>query len=203
MKIGPKYKIARRLGGAVFEKTQTAKFALAQQKRNPVRRGRGGTMSAFGVQLLEKQRVRFSYNLTEKVMRKYAKEAIVQNPSNTANALFEKLEGRIDSVILRAGFAPTRPAARQMVSHGHILVNGKKTTIPSYQVTQADKITIRPGSLTSGAFATLEERFADQTPPAWLSVDKAKKEVILKGAPSYNPADQAFSLSLAVQYYKR
>jgi len=200
MKIGPKYKIARRLGASVFEKTQTAKFALSAQKKQPKRMK---ALSSFGKQLLEKQKVRFTYTITEKQMRKYAKEAAVQNPSNTSAALFEKLERRLDTVVLRAGFAVTRLGARQMVSHGHVMVNGKKTTIPSYQVTDKDKITIRPGSMNSGLFVTLDERLGEQTFKPWISVDKVKKEISLKGVPVYNQVEEAFSLQLVVQYYKR
>lgn len=202
MKIGPKYKIARRLGASVFEKTQTPKFALSAQKKQ-VKGKRPGGGSVFGQQMLEKQKVRFTYAISEKQMNKYAKDAITQTPSSAASSIFEKLEKRLDSIVLRAGFAPTRLAAKQMVSHGHIMVNGKRLSISSYQVIESDKITIRPGSLESGLFTNLDERLAEQTPPSWLNVDKVKKEVTLKGSPVYNPADQAFSLQLVVQYYKR
>lgn len=201
MKIGPKYKIARRLGAAVFEKTQSQKFALSSQKKKPTRRQ--GNVSAFGKQLIEKQKVRYTYAISEKQLVNYVKAAIAQNPSNASALLFEKLERRLDSVVLRAGFAPSRLAARQMVSHGHMMVNGKKSTIPSYEVKDTDKITIKPKSVESGLYAELDERLSEQTPPAWVVVDKTKKEISLKGTPVYSQTEQAFSLPSVVQYYKR
>ena len=200
MKIGPKYKIARRLGAGVFEKTQSQKFILSEQKKQKRRRG---PTSSYGQQLLEKQKVRYTYAVSEKQLSSYVKDAVKQNPSNAASSVFEKLEKRLDSIVLRAGFAPTRLAARQMVSHGHVMVNGVKTTIPSYQVTESDKITIKPGSADKGLFQNIEERFAEQTPPSWISLDKTKKEISLKGVPVYNPSETPFTLSSVVQYYKR
>lgn len=204
MKIGPKYKIARRLGAAVFEKTQTAKFALSEQKKQKQqKRGKGGSMSNFGKQLLEKQKVRFTYGISEKQLNRYVKEAIKQNPSGTSSALFGRLERRLDSLVLRAGFASSRLAARQMVSHGHIMVNGKRNKVPSYKVTLSDKITIRPGSVEKGLFTELDEKISEKTIPAWIALDKTKKEISLKGEPVYNKAESAFLLPSVVQYYKR
>jgi small subunit ribosomal protein S4 len=131
--IKSKYKVAKRLGASVFEKTQTQKFALsaARNPKKPSRGGRGGG-SDYGKQLLEKQRVRFTYGLSERQLSNYAEKAFQEkDPGAALNA---SLETRADNVVYRAGLALTRRAARQIVSHGHILVNGTRITIPSYHV---------------------------------------------------------------------
>ena len=129
---GPKYKIARRLGASVFEKTSTAKFALRTERKSRNLAGkRPKARSNYGKQLIEKQKVRFTYGISEKQFRNYVREVIDKNSSNPTEALFALLEARVDSVVLRSGFVPTKQAARQAVSHGHITVNGKRITIPS------------------------------------------------------------------------
>lgn len=201
MKIGPKYKIARRLGAQVFEKTQGAKFALAMQKKN--KRFAPRPKSGFGQQLLEKQRVRYTYAIAEKQFAKYVREIIEKKPTNSSEALFQKLEKRLDSIVLRAGLAPTRLAARQMVSHGHILVNDRKVTIPSMQITSKDKISIKQSSKDKPLFAALDERLKEHSAPAWISFDSKKGEISLKGEPVYSPSESQLDLLSVLQFYKR
>lgn len=202
MKIGPKYKIARRLGASVFEKTQTAKFALRAERKG---RGAGRPKSKtnFGIQLLEKQRVRFTYCLSEKQFSKYVGQVIEKKGVNPAEMLYALLERRLDNVVLKAGFAATRLAARQLVSHGHITVNGTKMTIPSYQVKTGDIVAIREGSKQKTVFADLDERMKDITAPNWLSVHQAKKEITVTGTPAYVGTDHPFDLQTVIQFYKR
>src|SRR3989344_6011537 len=125
MRIGPRYKIARRLGANIFDKTQTAKFALrAQQKRTGDRRPKAQT--DFGIQMLEKQRVRFSYGINERQFSKYLKEIIADKNSKPTESLHERLESRLDNTVYRLNLAAFRQGARPLVGHGHIMVNGKK-----------------------------------------------------------------------------
>jgi small subunit ribosomal protein S4 len=105
--------------------------------------GKRGPKSDFGVQMLEKQKARYTYLLSEKQFSKYVKSAIEKQGDNR-EILFKTLESRLDNIVLRAGFAPTRLAARQLVSHGHLMVNDRRVTIPSYSVRVGDKISIRP-----------------------------------------------------------
>src|SRR5262245_8692490 len=129
MKIGPKYKIAKRLGAPVFEKTQTQKFALSEaRKAKNVRKKRGGAASDYSKQLTEKQKMRYTYGITEKQLRRYVDEAAATGHQPIA-LLIARLESRLDNVVYRLGLAPTRLGARQMVSHGHVTVNGRKLTI--------------------------------------------------------------------------
>jgi small subunit ribosomal protein S4 len=203
MKFGPKYKIARRLGASVFEKTQTAKFALRSERKQRTT-GRPKSRTNFGIQLIEKQRVRFTYGLSEKQFSKYVHQVIEKKGvANPAEMLYTLLEQRLDNVVLRSGFAASRPAARQLVSHGHIVVNGVKMTIPSYQVRSGDVISIREGSKNKTVFADLDEKMKDLTFPTWLSVQTAKKEITIAGTPTFVGTNLPFDLQTVIQFYKR
>src|ERR1700691_2395687 len=119
--VKSKYKIAKRLGAGIFEQTQSQKFALSEARSKKERRGgRGG--SDFGRQLLEKQRVRFTYGLSEKQLSNYAAAAF--SSKEPSAELHRALEMRADSALYRAGFSSSRRAARQAVSHGHVKING-------------------------------------------------------------------------------
>lgn len=200
MKIGPKYKIARRLGSSVFEKTQGAKFALSLQKRTKVRRG---SRSNYGIQLIEKQKVRFTYGLTEKQFAKYIQHAIEKGGNSTAELLNTLLESRLDNVVLRSGFATTRRAARQMVTHGHIMLNNTRVNVPSISVKEGDVISVRENSKQKGLFQNFAERFKEVTVPTWLSVTPGKMETQVKGTPTYTPGNSDLNLPMVIQFYKR
>src|SRR3989344_3575241 len=125
MKIGPKYKIARRLQAPVFEKTQTAKYALSlARKERAGGRGRTKPKSEFGLQLLEKQKARFSYGLSERQFRTYVEKSL--RVGAPVQKLFTTLETRLDNVLYRAGLTKSRAQGRQAASHGHMLVNGRR-----------------------------------------------------------------------------
>lgn len=202
MIIGPKYKIARRLGAGVFEKTQTQKFALSESRRGKSDKKRGGPKSDYGIQMLEKQKARYTYLLTETQFSKYVKAAMAKEGDNR-EMLYKTLESRLDNVVLRAGFATTRLAARQMVSHGHILVNGKNVNVPSIMLRIGDKVSIRPGSAKKALFATLDERLAKFQAPAWLKLDVEKKTIEVQGAPKLNPAELMFDIGQVLEFYSR
>lgn len=203
MKIGPKYKIAKRLGAPIFEKTQTQKFALSEARRDNRRRGgrRPGTMSDFKRQLLEKQKMRFSYGITEKQLRRYVDEAVAKG-HQPIPMLIARLESRLDNVVYRLGLAKTRQAARQMVAHGHIKVNDKKMTIPSHRVTVGDTITIREGSKDTGLFAARDE-LETAGVPNWLTFNPKELSGSMKNAPTYEPAETLFDPEAVLEYYSR
>ncbi|MBU1728285.1 30S ribosomal protein S4, partial [Patescibacteria group bacterium] len=141
----PKFKICRRLGPGIYDKCQTSKFSASSGKFS----GRGGrpkALSEYGSQLVEKQKVRFSYGISERQLSNYVKKAVQAKGVGTVDKLFEKLESRLDNVVYRMGLGNSRRAARQMVSHGHFVVNNHKVTIPSYEVKMGDLIKIREGS---------------------------------------------------------
>ncbi|MDB5188156.1 MAG: small subunit ribosomal protein [Candidatus Kaiserbacteria bacterium] len=203
--IKSKYKVAKRLGASVFEKTQTQKFALsaARNPKKPSRGGRGGG-SDYGKQLLEKQRVRFTYGLSERQLSNYAEKAFQEkDPGASLNAL---LETRADNVVYRAGLALTRRAARQIVSHGHILVNGTRITIPSYHVRAGDVITVREGSKSSPLFARLNsdsEENEKRQPPEWVGFDASLLRAEMLAQPRYVKSEGGLDYATVFEFYSR
>ena len=198
MKTGPKYKVCRRLGSSVYTKCQTQKYSLSEERRTPKRRRRSS--SNFAVQLIEKQRARFTYGVSEKQFSRYVKEAVEKKGSPAGN-LYRRLEERLDNVIFRMGYAKSRRMARQLVSHGHFVINGRKMTIPSYQVKVGDTIVLKDRSQDT-IFAGKEE--AAVAMPSWIEVDAKKSHVhSVTSGPQYNAADEAFDLTKVVEFYSR
>ncbi len=200
--VRSKYKIAKRLGAGVFEQTQTQKFALSEArtaatKKKP--RGRGG--SDYGRQLLEKQRVRFTYGLSERQLSGYAEKAM--NEADPSTALHKSLEMRADTAVYRAGLATTRRAARQTVSHGHIMVNGRRTTTPSHMLRTGDVITVREGSRTSPLFAGLAEKEDNRPIPAWLTFDVSQLKAEVVGEPAYTTVETGLDYATVFEFYSR
>lgn len=202
MKIGPKFKIAKRLGAPIFEKTQTQKFELSVARGGNRNQRRRGQMSDYKRQLIEKQKMRFSYGITEKQLRRYVDEA-VEKSNQPVSLLMERLESRLDNVIYRLGLAKTRRLARQIVSHGHVVVNGKKITVPSHKVKVGDVVSVREGSKQSGLFIELADKHEMAAVPAWLTFDVKKLEGTVKSAPVYNPAETLFDPEQVLEFYSR
>lgn len=202
MKIGPKFKIAKRLGAPIFEKTQTQKFELSAARGG--RRGsrRPNQMSDYKRQLLEKQKMRLSYGITEKQLRRYVDEA-VEKSNQPVELLMERLESRLDNIVYRLGLAKTRRLARQIVSHGHIVVNGKKITVPSHKVKPEDVVSVREGSRQTGLFIEMADKHEMAAVPAWLTFDVKKLEGKVKTAPVYNPAETLFDPEQVLEFYSR
>ena len=206
MIIGPRYKIARRLGVPVFEKTQTQKFAIRSGAAGGKTPGRSGSKprakSDYGLGMLEKQKARMSYGIPGRQFTNYVKKAMNEKGSSS-EILVRLLESRLDNVALRAGFAPTRQAARQMVSHGHLMVNGTIVTIPSYQMSVGDVVSIREGSKKKALFATLDERLKTVKAPAWLKLDTEKKQATVDGIPVATQSELLFNVGAVLEFYSR
>ncbi|MEI7480464.1 MAG: 30S ribosomal protein S4 [bacterium] len=141
--IKSKYKIARKLGPQVFDKTQTQKYALRAARRKPVMRKNSRPKTDFGLQLLEKQKAKMTYGLRERQFATYIKTISEKKVPNTSEKLMELLERRLDNVVYRLGLTNSRQFSRQVVSHGHILVNGKPVNIPSYTVKAGDVVEVK------------------------------------------------------------
>ncbi len=201
MKTGPKYKIARRLGAPIFEKTQGPKFALSLARKEKNMKGRNKPKSEFGKQLIEKQKARFSYGVSEKQFSKYVKESL--NAPEPMQKLFRSVEMRLDNVLYRAGFAKTRASGRQMSAHGHTTVNGRRVTIPSMKLSEGDVVGIRGGSAESALFAEVTERMNSQTTAPWIVVDPKKREAKVQGLPTYTAGEQVFDLGAVLEFYSR
>lgn len=201
MIIGPKYKICKRLGSNVFEKCQTKSFAASAQKAdNKKTRKRAG--SDFNKQLLEKQKLRLIHSLTEKQFSTYVHKALASGES-PSQYLFAALETRLDSIIYRMGFSATRRAARQLASHGHFTVNGKRTTIPSMKIIVGAVIAIREGSRGSALFEQLAEKLKEYKSPAWLTTDVDARSATLSSIPAWGAQDSIVDFGAVFEYYTR
>lgn len=202
MKIGPKYKIARRLGAPIFEKTQSPKYALSlARKERSDKKGRNKPKSEFGRQLIEKQKARFTYGLSERQFRNYVDKAL--GSKDPVQSLFASLESRLDNVIFRSGLAKTRAQARQTAGHGHSMVNGKRVTIPSILLSANDTVTLRPGSANSPLFGESAERMKTLSVPAWLEVSPEDRSAKVIGVPVYVGQEQVFDLGAVIEFYNR
>lgn len=196
-----KYKIARRLGAGVYEKTQTQKFMLSEAKRGRAK-GRPKRPTDYGLQLIQKQRVRFMYGVQEKQFANYVKKATSSSGAvSPAMALFQALETRLDNVVYRLGLAETRGMARQMVSHGHFMVNGKRTKVPSHHIKDGDIVSIREGSKDRAFFNDLDKKLKNHTLPNWLNWDAKKREGQVKGSPK--DPDSFLNFQTVIEFYSR
>ena len=197
-------KMSRREGYALHPKAHKAlvkRTAMPGQKQNI--RGRRGQTSQYSLQLREKQKVKRLYGLLEKQFSNLMKEASrVQGQSG--QVLLQFLERRLDNVIYRAGFAPSRRAARQLATHGHFLLNGVRVDIPSIRVKQGDQIVLRDHSKQTEYFKKLDDTSpAPSTIPAWLKTDRKKCSVTVTGLPVRDDAEPEINEQLIVEYYSR
>lgn len=203
MLLGPKFKICKRLGASVFEKCQTQKFQLAEARaprRSRPKRGGGGD---FGIQLLEKQKARFTYGLSESQFSRYVHEAMEKRGGSSSAGLVSRLEARLDNTVYRAGLVKTRRAARQLVSHGHIMVNGRRMTIPSYCVQEGDTISVRPESQSSALFVGRKEAVAETKNPAWMQLSEDGMSYKITSAPGITETELPFNAAVIIQFYSR
>lgn len=203
MKTQPKYKVCRRLGPGVYEKCQTESYSVSESKKKAARgRGRRRNVSGYGEQLLKKQYVRTMYGMTEKQFSTYVHQA--EKAENPTQTLYTLLESRLDNVVYRLSLAPTRRAARQMVSHGHILVNGKKIKVPSHQVQPTDTVAIREGSKNTKLFENLAEILKERnTIPGWLDFDVKEGKGTMKNVASLEESNANLNLVPVIEFYSR
>ena len=177
---GPMTKKSRRLGTDLVGNDSS----FERRPYPPGVHGRGRTKdSEYSLQLREKQKARFAYGVLEKQFRRYYQEAS-RLPGKTGDMLLQILESRLDNVIYRAGFANTRRQARQMVNHGHILVNGQKVDIPSFRVTPFDVIDVREKSLNMTPFVVARETHGEREVPAWLTVRPNRMRIFVHSLPT-------------------
>ena len=197
----PKFKIGRRLGAGVYDKCQTPKFSASSGKFAGPGARRPKALSEYGAQLIEKQKIRFSYGITERQLSNYVEKASRVKGAGTAEKFYEELESRLDNVIYRMSLAPSRRAARQIVSHGHFLVGNNKITIPSYEVKLGDVIKIREGSKSKKIFDNLIGRLKDYNPPSWVSFDTGKMEGLILTKPKN--IETFLDLNAVLEFYSR
>lgn len=194
---GPKDRLSRREGFDLFGKgAKLTRLAVPPGVHGP----KGIRMlSQYGRQLREKQKTKRLYGVLERQFRRYVEKAL-KTKGNTGETLLSLLERRLDNVVFRLGFAPTRPAARQLVSHRHILINGKRVNTPSYQVRAGEAISLSGKALTIPAIKeTLAEK--DHKIPAWLKRKAAVGAVTRE--PKMEDIQEPISVQDIVEYYSR
>lgn len=196
---GPIGKISRRLGFGITEKGERLlskrPFPPGMHGHTPNRK-----MSDYGIRLQEKQKARYAYGLLEKQFRSTFDRAR-RSGGETGAEFFILLERRLDNVVYRMGWAATRAQARQLVTHGHITVNGRKTDIASYTVNEGDVLAVRTESRKRAYFVQLAENVSASSAPAWLRRDGLSGEVV--GSPRREDAEADINEQLIVEYYSR
>lgn len=195
----------RSLGTKLFLKAHRCNSPKCAVERRQVKPGahgasRRGAKSEYGQQLNEKQKIRFTYGLRESQIFKIF-EAASKKVGITGNVIVQLLERRLDNVVFRLGLAPSRSVARQLINHGHIMVNGKKVTISSFSVKIGDKINIRPQSKDHLVFKDLSVNLMKYVAPLWLNLNPEK----LEGKVISLPADTEFpfDINMVVDFYSK
>ena len=195
--LGPKVKLSRRVGVPIAD---VPKHTAKRQLTPPGVHGfRGRRPKDYGIRLNEKQKLRHHYSVLEKQFRRYVAEAS-RRKGNTGENLLVLLEQRLDNVVRRAGFVRTIWAARQMVVHGHVLVNGKKIDRPSYKIQPGDELSMRPGihELVRGNM----ESMAGHVVPGWMNVSPADLTVRILSAPTSDQIPFDVNTNLIVEFYR-
>ena len=196
---GPITKKSRRLGTDLVGNDK----AVERRAYPPGMHGRGRTKeSEYLLQLREKQKARYAYGVLEKQFRRYYEEATRQS-GKTGDNLLIILESRLDNVLYRAGLATTRRQARQLVVHGHLLVNGKKVNVPSYRVSPYDVIDIREKSMNLYPLVVARETHNEKVVPGWLTVRPNKGRILVHQLPVREQITIDVSEQLIVELYSK
>ncbi len=207
--IGPVCKLCRREGEKLYlkgERCFTPKCAIEKRNQPPGQHGASRTFrrkaSDYGVQLREKQKARRIYGILERQFRRYYADA-ARRSGVTGAALLQYLESRLDNVVYRLGFASSRKQARQLISHGHFTVNGKKVTVASYMVKPGDVVAVAQGSRKSPYFADLEKELKSARTPSWLAVNAQQLSGNVLNLPSREQIDTPLKENLIIEFYSR
>ena len=202
----PKCRVCRRLGVKLFlkgEKCYTSKCPLERKFSPPGMQGirRKSKPSDYAIHLWEKQKLRKIYGVMERQFRRYFERAASQRKIATGEKLLELLERRLDKVVFRGGLSVSRSAARQLVSHGHVLVNGRKVTIPSFEVKPGDKIQLRPKAKNIPTVLSAIE----QKPfvPPWLNTNFDNLTIEVLSVPTRDQIDTPIKEELVVEFYSK
>ena len=208
--IGPTEKKERSLGERLNlkgERCQSPKCAMVRRAYapGPQKKKRGGAPSEYKKSLEEKQTLKKWYGLSERQFKKYVMESLEKmgRVDDVSAELIRRLEKRLDNVIFRLGFAKTRAQARQLVSHGYFLINGKPVDIPSYIVKKGDVVALKENKKKKGIFKELSVSLKKQALPAWLLLDKEKLEAQTAGEPSLDEVKPPAEISLIFEFYSR
>lgn len=198
---GPKLRLSRRAGmplGLTF-RDEASKGDL---ERPPGHARRPRRLTAYGIHLREVQRVKWTYGILDRQFRRYYRQA-AREPGDTGVNLLRALERRLDNVVYRLGFALTRAQARQRVVHGHVRVNGRKVTLPSYPVEAGDVIEPAPRERSRGPISADAARAKDRPVPSWLALEEPGRRGRVLGLPGAADLASPFDLRLVVEFMGR
>jgi len=203
---GPVCRLCRRDGVKLFlkgERCYTSKCAIERRKYAPGQHGqRQRKLADYGIQLREKQKLKRIYRVLEGQFRTYFKEA-VRRKGVTGEILLQLLELRLDNAVYRLGMGLSRRQARQLVNHGHFLVNGKKVNIPSYQLRPGDTIAVAENSKQAGAIVEALAATGGRRTPEWLNLDTAAMSGQVSAVPVRTQIDTQVNEALIVEFYSR
>ena len=196
-------KLVRKFGVNIFGNPKYDKL-LNRKSYSPGQHGQGrrSRLSNYGIQLKEKQKIKFMYGLLEKQFSNCFKKADKMK-GETGTNLLQLLERRLDNVVYRLGFSPTRPSGRQLVNHGHFIVNGKKVNIPSALVKRGDIIQVREKSKKLDIILESVKRIKGDLDLPWLELDKAKMKGTVLDIPERDQMDQTINDRLVVELYSK
>ncbi len=204
--IDPVCRLCRREGLKLFLKGGRCYTKKCSFERRPTPPGQHGVrrrkVGDYGLQLREKQKVRRVYGVLEKQFRNYFIEATRQS-GVTGEALLRTLELRLDNIVFRLGFAPSRAAARQIVAHGHFAVNGVPSNVPSYRLKVGDRLEVRESHRDRELFKVVKETLRAHQAPDWLSLDAANYAGSVQALPRRDQMPLDFNEQLVVEYYSR
>jgi len=172
-------------------------------QKGVVRKRRTPPLSEYGKQLGEKQALKEQYNLRERQFRNYVKRTLGQERGNAEEQLMQQLERRLDNVVFRMGLADTRKQARQLVSHGHIQVNGKGVRVPSYATGRGEKISVRTSSQSLPFFKNRKLSLKKYEAPSWLTLDKEVVVAEIKDSPKMADMGVTVQIPLVFEFYSR
>ena len=204
-----KCKICRRFNQKLFlkgDKCFTSKCPMTRRPYGPGKASgaRRSRVSEYGRQLMEKQKLRIFYGLKEKQFRNYIKDILHHSSEEgVADLLIKKLESRLDNVVYRMGFAESLAQSRQLVVHGHFLVNDKKVDRPSYQLRPNDVVAVKPKSKSMIMFQAIEERLKKREVPAWQKVDVKKLTGEILRWPTLEETNPPANISTIFEFYSR
>ncbi len=199
-------RLCRREGAKLFLKGSRCYSKKCAFERRPTPPGQHGVrrrkVGDYGLQLREKQKVRRVYSVLERQFKNYF-DAAEARPGVTGENLLRLLELRLDNVVFRMGFAPSRAAARQLVTHGHFSVNGRPTNIPSCQLRSGDRLEVRESHREREPFKLAKETLRSHQAPEWLSLDAAKLSGTILDQPRRDQMPLDLNEQLVVEYYSR
>ena len=203
-----KCKVCRRAGEKLFLKGDRCFSPKCAMNNRPYAPGKldsekkhRSAVSEYGLQMKEKQKIKNIYGLSEKQFASYVKASEKSSDVIPTLAIYLSLESRLDNLVYRMGFAKNRALARQVVSHGHILVNGKKINVASHKVRLGDVVSIREGSKATKLFSDLNNKLKDFTAPNWITLDAAKGEAKLTSLPK--EVESGFDFAKVLEFYNK